>query len=310
MYGLAGERRLPEWEIDWLPGYEGSRPVRAGNAAATQMQLDVYGELMDALHQARHAGLVESEGGWHLQKALIAHLETIWEQPDEGIWEVRGERQHFTHAKVRAWLALERVVRTATEFGLSGPLRHWQELRDVSTSRSRAGFDAELGCSCNPMLEALDASLPATGCSAPAASRPRIENSVAATTRAVLVDSLCARHPEYTWACRPAKVSFSPVSLASCNLAYGRRERRASFRARSPCSRRRPPRREVSTPIAKRRSHFPQAFPHLSAGCHRAQSCARRAPRAQGRCVSPRRRCKLRHRIAIPFKMLPLALAS
>jgi GH15 family glucan-1,4-alpha-glucosidase len=105
MYGLGGERRLPEWELDWLSGYEGSLPVRAGNAAAKQIQLDVYGELMDALHQARHEGIAPSSVGWALQQALIDHLATIWSQPDEGIWEVRGGPRHFTHSKVMAWVA-------------------------------------------------------------------------------------------------------------------------------------------------------------------------------------------------------------
>lgn len=197
MYGLAGERRLPEWEMDWLPGYEGSKPVRAGNAAATQMQLDVYGELMDALHQARHAGLVASEGGWHLQKALMAHLETIWDQPDEGIWEVRSGRQHFTHSKVMAWLALDRVLKTAREFGLPGPLPQWRALRDrIHQQVCERGFDAELGVFVQSYgSKTLDASLlmlPLVGFLPP--SDPRMKNTVAAIQRELSVGGLVMRY--------------------------------------------------------------------------------------------------------------------
>src|SRR3954468_23894060 len=120
MYGLAGERRLPELTLPWLCGYEGSRPVRVGNAASNQLQLDVYGEVMDALHQARRVGLAHGDAGagWALQCALVKHLEKIWDQPDEGIWEVRGPRRHFTHSKVMAWVAFDRAVKGAEQFGL------------------------------------------------------------------------------------------------------------------------------------------------------------------------------------------------
>jgi GH15 family glucan-1,4-alpha-glucosidase len=105
MYGIAGERRLSEWEVPWLPGYEGSRPVRIGNAAHAQHQLDIYGEVMDALHQARRGGLAASEPGWAVQRGLLGHVGAVWREPDEGIWEVRGGRRHFTHSKVMAWVA-------------------------------------------------------------------------------------------------------------------------------------------------------------------------------------------------------------
>src|SRR5204863_4419993 len=112
MYGAAGERRLVELELPWLAGYEGSAPVRIGNAAAGQFQLDVYGELMDAMHQARRAGMPDDGGtGWALQCALMDYLETAWAEPDEGIWEVRGPRRHFTHSKVMTWVAVDRAVK-------------------------------------------------------------------------------------------------------------------------------------------------------------------------------------------------------
>jgi GH15 family glucan-1,4-alpha-glucosidase len=109
--GLSSERRLSEWEVEWLPAYEGSRPVRVGNAAHGQLQLEVFGEVLDALHQARHGGLHAREADWAFQSAVLEHLETVWDWPDEDIWAVRGPRQHFTYSKVMAWIALDRGVR-------------------------------------------------------------------------------------------------------------------------------------------------------------------------------------------------------
>ena len=130
MYGLAGERRLVESELDWLPGYEGSKPVRIGNAASDQFQLDVYGEVIDALYQASASGLRASPNEWELQTVLLDYLEGAWRKPDEGIWEVRGERQHFTHSKVMAWAATDRMVRLARRFHRDAPIRRWVALRD------------------------------------------------------------------------------------------------------------------------------------------------------------------------------------
>jgi GH15 family glucan-1,4-alpha-glucosidase len=130
MYGLAGEHRLPEWEIPWLPGYEGSAPVRVGNAAHGQLQIDVFGEVMDALHQARRGGMPESREAWRLERALVCHLESIAHLPDHGIWEVRGPAQHFTHSKVMAWVALDRAIGSAVQCGLDGPLDRWRSYRE------------------------------------------------------------------------------------------------------------------------------------------------------------------------------------
>jgi GH15 family glucan-1,4-alpha-glucosidase len=129
MYGIAGERRLPELEVSWLPGFEGSRPVRVGNAACHQLQLDVYGEVMDALYQARKVGVPAHEPSWELQRALLAHLEKVWQQPDEGIWEVRGAPRHFTYSKVMCWVAFDRAIKSAEAWQLSGPVERWRELR-------------------------------------------------------------------------------------------------------------------------------------------------------------------------------------
>ncbi|HEY1342205.1 MAG TPA: glycoside hydrolase family 15 protein, partial [Bryobacteraceae bacterium] len=144
MYGLAGERRLTEWEVDWLPGYEGSRPVRIGNGAYQQFQLDVYGELLDAMYQSRRIGLEEEQAAWNLEVNVVEFLETAWQQPDEGIWEVRGPRRHFTHSKVMAWVALDRAVKAVEKFGVEGPVERWRVLRDtIHREVCTKGFDGE-----------------------------------------------------------------------------------------------------------------------------------------------------------------------
>jgi GH15 family glucan-1,4-alpha-glucosidase len=146
MYGLSGERLLREWDIPWLPGYENSQPVRVGNAAHGQMQLDVYGEVMDALHQARLGKLPESVDVWELQKALADHLEKIWRTPDQGIWEVRGRPQHFTHSKVMAWVAIDRAVKSAEQCKLDGPIDRWRALRDeIHADVCENAFNSRLG---------------------------------------------------------------------------------------------------------------------------------------------------------------------
>src|SRR5439155_287732 len=146
MYGLAGERRLVELTLPWLPGYEGSRPVRIGNAAHRQLQLDVYGELLDALHQARKGALAPDESGWALQLAILEHLEKCWREPDQGIWEVRSEPEHFTYSKVMAWVAFDRAIKSAEQFRVDGPTDRWRELRQaIHAEICRRGFDPELG---------------------------------------------------------------------------------------------------------------------------------------------------------------------
>ena len=147
MYGPAGERRLTELELGWLPSYEGSRPVRTGNAASEQVQLDVYGEVMDALHQARLAGMVPDPAAWALQQVLTGHVERHWTEPDEGIWEVRSGRQQFTHSKVMAWVAVDRAVQAVERFGLPGPAGRWRALRTrMHEEICTRGVDPRRGC--------------------------------------------------------------------------------------------------------------------------------------------------------------------
>ena len=146
MYGLGGERRLLEWEVPWLPGYEGSQPVRIGNAAYAQLQIDVFGEVMDAFHQARVGGIPESTDAWELECALAAHLEQVWSRPDNGIWEVRGGRQHFTHSKVMTWVAFDRAIQSAEALGLPGPIGHWRTLRQkIHDEICTRAFDRKIG---------------------------------------------------------------------------------------------------------------------------------------------------------------------
>ena len=145
MYGVAGERRLTEWEADWLPGYERSAPVRIGNAAVQQRQLDVYGEVVDALCLAGRSGIPADRHAWSLQRALLDFLEKHWTEPDEGLWEVRGPRRHFVHSKVMAWVAFDRAAAAATG-GLPGPAVRWQQLRDqIHREVIEKGYNSERG---------------------------------------------------------------------------------------------------------------------------------------------------------------------
>jgi GH15 family glucan-1,4-alpha-glucosidase len=197
LYGLNGERRLTELELSWLPGYEASRPVRIGNAAHGQLQLDVFGELMDALYQARKGGLAPNETSWALQRALVHHLEAIWNEPDEGFWEVRGGRRHFTHSKVMAWVAFDRMIRSVSEFQLDGPLERWRALRNkIHADICRNGYNSEVGAfvQCYGGKE-LDASLlliPLVGFLP--ASDPRVLGTIEAIERRLTVDGLVLRY--------------------------------------------------------------------------------------------------------------------
>ena len=197
MYGIAGERRLTEWEVSWLPGYEKSSPVRIGNSAHTQLQLDMYGELMDALHHARQWGLAAGESGWTLQLEVLEHLEDVWPEMDEGIWEVRGGARHFTFSKIMAWVAFDRAIKSAEAFNLEGPLDRWrQQCRKIHDEVCRRGFDAELGSFVRSYgSKELDASLlllPTVGFLPPA--DPRVRGTVEAIERKLLVDGLVMRY--------------------------------------------------------------------------------------------------------------------
>jgi GH15 family glucan-1,4-alpha-glucosidase len=197
VYGVAGERRLPEHEIHWLSGYEGSLPVRIGNAASEQIQLDVYGEVIDLLFQARRLGVAGMDSAWNLETALVEHVETIWEKRDAGIWEIRGETRHFTFSKVMAWVALDRAIRTAEEFVSQAPVQRWRALRErIHAEVCSRGFDPDLGSFVQYFgSRALDASLlllPVMGFLPP--DDPRIRGTVVAIERGLLRDGFVMRY--------------------------------------------------------------------------------------------------------------------
>jgi GH15 family glucan-1,4-alpha-glucosidase len=201
MYGLAGERRLPELELGWLPGYEGSVPVRVGNAAADQRQLDVYGEVMDSLYLARRHGIEASGDAWSLQRKLMEFLEAHWMNPDAGIWEIRGPEQQFTHSKMMAWVAADRAVKCIQRFGESGPLDRWSALRDtIHRDVCAHGFDAKkLSFVQAYGSNHLDASLlmmPLVGFLP--SSDPRVKSTVAAIERELVHDGLVYRYATET----------------------------------------------------------------------------------------------------------------
>lgn len=207
LYGVGGERRLPELTLDWLPGYEGSAPVRIGNAASGQFQLDVFGEVMDAAATARRAGLVPQDGyGVELMRAMMRHLEQVWDEPDDGIWEVRGPRRHFTHSKVMAWVAFDRAVRLATRtdlaaIGVTHPdpdrLRRWTELRDrIHAEVCAEGWNARVGAFTQYYgSDRLDASvLMIVPVGFLPASDPRVVSTVEAIRDRLMVDGFVKRY--------------------------------------------------------------------------------------------------------------------
>ena len=197
LYGIAGERRLIELELPWLPGYEGSKPVRTGNAAVNQLQLDVYGELMDAMHLSRKHGITLDGDDWALQLALMKHLATVWREPDEGIWEVRGPRRQFTHSKVMTWVAFDRAIKAVEQFGADGPVEEWRRTRqDIHDDVCTKGFDAGRGIFTqsygSPALDASLLMLPLVGFLP--AGDPRMRATVAAIERELLWEGLVLRY--------------------------------------------------------------------------------------------------------------------
>jgi GH15 family glucan-1,4-alpha-glucosidase len=197
MYGIMGQRRLLEWEAGWLPGYEGAQPVRVGNAAHAQLQLDVYGELIDAFHQSRVAKLELDRESWALERAVIDHLAEEWDQPDNGIWERRGAGRHYVSSKVMTWVAFDRGIKSAESFGFKAPLEKWRQLRDrIHRDVCEKGFDREL----NSFVESygsklLDASilmLPSVGFLPP--SDPRVRGTLEAIEKYLMRDGFVLRH--------------------------------------------------------------------------------------------------------------------
>ncbi len=197
LYGIAGERQIPEIEIDWLKGYEGSRPVRVGNAAIGQFQLDVFGELMDALYVAHRSGIGPQAAAWSVQRHLMEHLEKVWNEPDEGIWESRGGRRRFTHSRVMAWVAFDRSIKIAEALGLEAPLERWKAARrEIHDDVCANGYDADLGSFVQSYgSKALDASLlliPLVGFLPP--TDERVLGTVRAVERGLMVNGFVRRY--------------------------------------------------------------------------------------------------------------------
>ena len=229
LYSITGQRRLDEYQLDWLPGYCGAAPVRVGNAASRQFQLDVYGEVMDTMHLARAAGLEPEPYTWRIQLALLKFLESHWKDPDEGIWEVRGPRRHFTHSKVMAWVAFDRAVKDAEAYGLEGPVARWRKIRDEIHSEVCAkGFDTRRNTFVqsyeSPHLDASLLLIPQVGFLE--ADDPRVRGTVEAIERELIADGLVVRYSTETDvdALPPGEGTFLPCSfwLADCLVLIGR----------------------------------------------------------------------------------------
>jgi GH15 family glucan-1,4-alpha-glucosidase len=273
LYDVTGARRLDEYLVSWLAGYEGSAPVRIGNAAAKQFQLDVYGEVMDTLHLARLGGLPPEEEAWKVQVALLKFLESHWQLPDEGLWEVRGPRRHFTHSKVMAWVAFDRAIKDAERDALEGPIEHWRQARDaIHAQVCERGFDAKRNSFVqsfdSPHLDASLLLIPQVGFLP--AEDPRVIGTIAAIERELVVEGLVLRYSTAT------KVDALPVgegTFLACSfwLADGylltgrRREAEALFERLLALSNDVGLLAEEYDPRAKRMlGNFPQALTHMA----------------------------------------------
>jgi GH15 family glucan-1,4-alpha-glucosidase len=272
MYGLGGERRLTEWEVDWLTGYENSKPVRVGNAAHGQLQLDVYGEVFDALYQAREAGLAPLDDGWRVSRKLLEWLADNWQQPDEGIWEVRGPRQHFVHSKVMAWVAFDRGVKDAERYRAEAPVNEWRKVRDaIHGEVCDRGFHRKR----NSFVQAyesdlLDASLltiPLVGFLP--ADDPRVKGTVAAIEKELVHEGFVARYDSRATndGLPPGEGTFLPCTFwYADNLALqGRRDEATAIFEHLLDLRNDVGLLSEEYDVGRRRlvGNFPQAFTHL-----------------------------------------------
>jgi len=273
MYGLAGERRLTEYEVPWLPGYEGSCPVRIGNAAHRQLQLDVYGELLDALYAGRRYGLECSPFAWELQKKLLEYVEEIWQRPDCGMWEVRGEPRHFTFSKVMCWVAFDRGIKSVEKYGLEGSCEHWKRVRQqISEEILERAYDRER----NTFVQYygardLDASLlliPQVGFLPP--EDPRVRGTIAAIERELVQDGLVCRYPSHpdTDGLPPGEGVFLPCSfwLANSLCLIGRRDEGIALfeRLLALCNDLGLMSEEYDPKAKRLLGNFPQAFSHTA----------------------------------------------
>jgi GH15 family glucan-1,4-alpha-glucosidase len=268
MYGIAGERRLTEVRVPWLPGYAGSLPVRIGNAASDQLQLDVYGEVMNALHLARDAGLASIPSAWSLEVKLVEHLEKIWSQPDEGIWEVRGGRRQFTFSKVMAWVAIDRAVRDAKKYKLEAPIERWQALAaEIHATICREGYDQKKQAFTqsfgDPELDASLLMMSIVGFLPP--DDPRIRGTVAAIERELFFDGFVARYrtESNVDGLPPGEGAFLPCSfwLADNYALQGRMQEATALFERNDVGLLA---EEYDPRIKRLVGNFPQAFSHIA----------------------------------------------
>jgi GH15 family glucan-1,4-alpha-glucosidase len=295
VYGLSGERRLGEDELSWLPGYEGARPVRVGNRACSQLQLDTYGELLDALYEAREVGIAEDPTAWALQRKLLDHLERGWREPDEGIWEVRGPRRHFTHSKVLSWVAFDRAARSVERHGLEGPVDRWRALRDeLHADICRQAWNPDLGAFAqsygSDRLDAAVLLMPLVGFLPP--TDERVVGTVRAIEERLLWDGLVRRYDaddDEVDGLPPGEGVFLPCSFwLADNLALqGRRDEAEALYGRLLGLRNDVGllAEEYHPDTGRQLGNFPQAFSHvavvntafnLDGGEGRAHSQARR----------------------------------
>jgi GH15 family glucan-1,4-alpha-glucosidase len=271
MYGISGERRLDEHELDWLPGYENARPVRVGNAAVHQLQLDVYGEVLDALHQTRRAGLSSDGDSWNIEVELLEFLESAWIRADQGIWEMRGPPRHFTHSKVMAWVAFDRAVRSVETTKLEGPVARWRKLRDaIHRDVCEHGYDSQKRAFTQAYgSEHLDASLlliPQVGFLP--AHDERVRGTVAAVERELVRDGFVMRYPtERQDGLPPGEGAFLACSfwLADAYALLGREgDARRLFERLLAVRNDLGFLAEEYDPVAGRQlGNFPQAFSHV-----------------------------------------------
>lgn len=297
LYSVTGERLLPEWELPWLPGYEGSAPVRIGNAASAQFQLDVYGEVADALHYARRIGLDPDDNAWRVERAMVRFVESAWKEPDEGIWEVRGPRRLFTHSRVMAWVAVDRAVKAVERFGLEGPADQWRLLRQaIHDDVCRNGYDPGLGAFVqyygSRLLDASLLMIPLVGFLP--ATDLRMLGTVRAIQEHLVSDGFVARYqtvPEVD-GLPPGEGAFLPCTFwLADNLALqGRRPEARELFARLLTLR-----NDVGLlseeyePVSRRLlGNFPQAFTHMGL-INTARNLARGGGPAEHRQEAPDR---------------------
>jgi GH15 family glucan-1,4-alpha-glucosidase len=273
MYGIAGERRIPEMELEWLTGYEGSLPVRVGNDASRQFQLDVYGEVLDLLHQASREGLPHEAAAWEMELRILDALESTWREPDEGIWEVRGGRRHFTHSKVMAWVGIDRAIRDVELFGFAGPVERWRALRDeIHAEVCAEGFDDELGAFTQSYgsteLDAATLMIPLVGFLP--SSDARVQGTISAIQSRLMSDGFVMRYDtgSHVDGLPGGEGAFLPCTcwLADCLALQGRTDEARELFERVLAVRNDLGLLSEEYDPARRRmvGNFPQAFSHVS----------------------------------------------